>query len=289
MSEQLTANFIPVLSSEAGSCLTFENWRELGIESIAYYLDTLLMKPGSDLLNSIDSLRSYLPWQGKICLNASLPSANKEGVYTLRSSYDGRLITISSEMLYKLFVRLQPDQVVLPVGFTNFMVLNGHQLPHSMQVFFPWNEYQPGLADFTAGHYFYYDKKFSFSEFLAQIKQSISSSIYVAGDFSLNEMTILRKEGVLYIESDAPANDALNGKLYIDQDKMHLLDKQMQHCFQSIDMDCGCPTCRQKLTKAYLHHLYLQTPLLCHRFLIQHNVHYYKNQWQVCDKLKEIA
>ena len=52
--------------------------------------------------------------------------------------------------------------------------------------------------------------------------------------------------------------------------------------FETIDPECTCPTCSQQFTKAYLHHLLQQTPLLCHRLLIQHNVF-----WMAKEGLKE--
>jgi len=46
-------NFIPKATSEAGLCLTAANWQEVGINLITYYLDSLLIKPGYDLLQNI--------------------------------------------------------------------------------------------------------------------------------------------------------------------------------------------------------------------------------------------
>ncbi len=44
--------------------------------------------------------------------------------------------------------------------------------------------------------------------------------------------------------------------------------------FNVLDPNCSCPTCTQKLTRAYLHHLLQHTPLLCQRFLILHNIQF---------------
>ena len=56
--------FIPVLTSEAGLCLTAANWQEVKVNSIAYYLDDLLLKPGYALLKKIPDLSRYLAWGG---------------------------------------------------------------------------------------------------------------------------------------------------------------------------------------------------------------------------------
>ena len=76
--------------------------------------------------------------------------------------------------------------------------------------------------------------------------------------------------------SDQSAKDALNGLIY-DKDAMFSITAEdMATSFEPLSQDCACPACALGLTRAYFHHLYVHTPLLCYRFLIQHN-HYVGN------------
>ena len=76
------------------------------------------------------------------------------------------------------------------------------------------------------------------------------------------------------IASNAPAEDACQGIVYGSEGDIHLRNKIYSTQFEPIDSQCHCPSCEQSLTRAYLHHLLEHTPLLCHRFLIQHNLYY---------------
>lgn len=91
-------------------------------------------------------------------------------------------------------------------------------------------------------------------------------------DDRLVDITIL--QDTPYGESDKPANDACSGIVYSADGAIDLREKRYAMQFECIDEQCQCPTCRQRLTRAYLHHLLEHTPLLCHRFLIQHNVYH---------------
>lgn len=193
--------FVPVQTSKAGSCLTWSNWKEIGIHVLSFHLDVLLVKPGFSFLKTLSDLRSYLGWSGKILLNVSLIQANQKGVYQVRSDYDGTLIRIEREELLELIRTLKPDMTVFPVE---------------------WAE---------------------------------------------NSLELAR-----YIESDKPAVDAMQAIVYNREGEINLRDKDYAHQHQPIDPCCHCPSCSQQLTRAYLHHLLMQTPLLCQRFLIQHNV-----------------
>ena len=84
----------------------------------------------------------------------------------------------------------------------------------------------------------------------------------------------LRRLGVEYVSSNVPASDACNGRIYSDDGLIVLKDDAYRMDFNTIDKTCSCPTCDQQLTRAYLHHLFDHTPLLCQRFLIQHNIRF---------------
>lgn len=79
-------------------------------------------------------------------------------------------------------------------------------------------------------------------------------------------------ESVSYKLSDQPAQDACEGIVYTWQGHVSLMAPAMRNCFELLDAQCACPVCAQGFTRAYLHHLYEQTPLLCKRYLVQHNV-----------------
>ena len=86
-------NFIPRLNSKAGLCLTPENWKDAKVTAVSYSLEFLLHKPGQEVLKKIADLSQYLAWSGAIVLNGMSLGANKEGIYLLKSPYDGSKIS----------------------------------------------------------------------------------------------------------------------------------------------------------------------------------------------------
>ena len=280
--------FIPVFTTEAGSCLTLANWQEIEVDSLSYSLDALLMKPGLPFLENLNDLRSYVGWQGTLVLNASLAAENSEGVYSLRSRYDGSLLQIGSESLFSLFLSLQPDKLILPADLLSYSNFDWQALLQTTELFIPASDFSESAAKLGFAKYFHYDKTNSFSEFIQAIKQNKGTAIYVAGEFESEQLSKLVEAGVLYLESDKPARDAMIGRIY-SKEPIALLDSEMAHHYERIDNHCACPTCHQQLTCAYLHHLLEQTPLLAQRFLIQHNVHFYQNRLTSFCKHYEIA
>lgn len=275
----MISRFIPVLTSQPGSCLTKANWQEIGIHTAAYYLDALLMKPGYSLLKSLPGLQSYCGWTGTLVLNASLAAANSEGIYTFRSRYDGSLLAISQEALFALIITLQPDIVILPPGFSTYLTRHHLSFPQTIKPFSPEN----ALLASDMGIYLAYEKTKPFADFLSQVQQYRGQPTYLSGAFTGLQAQELSEHGATWLESDKPASNALLGQLYGEKTTFNLLDSDMAVQHKPIIEHCGCPTCKQKLTRAYLHHLFLQTPLLCHRFLIQHNVHYYKERIEIIE------
>ena len=177
-------------------------------------------------------------------------------------------------------IRLQPDIAIFPGCSLNYLSQLNQSLPR-LQFFIAEekNSLQSNLSDF--GSYLVYDKKVSFSDFLRQLEKYEGKSIYLSGQFDLSQLEALRTEGINLIESDEPAGAAMVGQVYTRQGKIVLLDAQMAQQHQVIEEECACPTCEQRFTRAYLHHLLMQTPLLCQRFLIQHNAHYYLQHMQL--------
>ncbi|WP_051555177.1 hypothetical protein [Legionella fairfieldensis] len=274
MKQKNDRSFIPVLTSPAGSCLTLANWQEAGINTVACYLDTLLIKPGLSFLKSLKNLRAYCGWQGELVLNASTITATRRGTYTIRSPYDGSMVSIDNKALVSLMISLQPDVVILPDDF----IEHGFVLPETIKWFAAPKEVSQVAG---CGRYLFYDEKRLFCEFIELIRQTNPELVYVSGNFTLSQIRELSMLGVLFVESDKPATNALSGQVYTEQGLLDLCDVKMAHQQERIEPNCSCPTCTQGFSRAYLHHLLIQTPLLCQRFLIHHNSHYYQNQYEI--------
>jgi queuine tRNA-ribosyltransferase len=269
----------PVFTTEAGSCLTLANWQEVGIKAGVYYLDALLMKPGVACLKKLSPLPYYTGWQGITVLNATSLPTIKNGVYTIRSRYDGSHIVIDQNELLSLMSVLQPDGIVLPDSIFHSANLRSWQiLAKTSMLFAPVNDLAAIYPDWLLGRYVYYDAARSFSDFILQIRQYTNVPLYVAGEFECEHLQELASHHIGYVESNKPAADAVCGRVYGEEGEIDLLDCLQAEQHRPIIAGCNCPTCQQSLTRAYLHHLLVQTPLLCQRFLIQHNVHYYQQQ-----------
>jgi len=86
---------------------------------------------------------------------------------------------------------------------------------------------------------------------------------------------------VEYEACDKPGQDALEGLMYTSSDDRTFLitDKKYAMDFSVMDDTCACPACADGFTRAYFHHLYTHTPLLCQRWLVMHN------QWMISQVL----
>lgn len=266
-----TQNVIPAFTSEAGSCLTSANWQEVQVTAASYSLEHLLYKPGYDVLKKITDLAHYLNWSGGIVLNAMSLVANKEGVSVLKSPYDGAKITLSCFDLLELIRNLKPNAVALPKNIVH----------HSPQIWSHWNEaITPFLhvhdlekQELVRTHGAYFNVSSNQLDW-KQLERWSHIPRYVAGDFDPVLIRSLRAHKVDFIETNEPAKSAMQGKVYSRAGHVDLADENTRMLFETIDTDCACPTCSQQFTKAYIHHLLQHTPLLCQRFLIQHNMFY---------------
>ncbi|KTC89769.1 queuine tRNA-ribosyltransferase family protein [Fluoribacter dumoffii] len=266
-------NFIPVLTSEAGLCLTTANWQEAKVTAASYSLEQLLYKPGQELLKSIDDLSHYLVCPGITVLNALSLRSNKEGVYVLKSPYDGSIIKFTSKDLIHLVQHLKPAAVILPANILqNFPEIwdnwNDEIIP-----FLHAQELKNQQLSQPHGVYFNVLDEVDWE----QLERWSHLPRYVTGCFDAELVWRLGNKGIGFIETDEPAQAAMQGKVYSHAGDVDLTDSKTQMQFELIDADCVCPTCSQQFTRAYLHHLLQHTPLLCQRFLIQHNVYYVQN------------
>lgn len=235
----LAINYIPVLTTLSGSCLTMANWSELGIEKGAFCLASLCIRPGPQVLMTFHNLRHYCAWPGKIILNlvALLAAKTSSGDFKIRSTYDGSYLTLSKEEVLRLLAHLQPDYVVLP---------DSQSVLEFSQAAVGWQVLQVG-------------KNSTFSYWIDDLSQP---KLSLPADMT----------GEIWLESDRIAYDAVQGVYYGRTEKGNILDKIYSQDFTPLAENCPCPTCQQGFTKAYLHHLLQHTPLLAQRLLIQHNV-----------------
>ena len=266
---------VPVLTTPAGSCLTGENWQASGIKVVSCHLSALLMKPGFEGLRALTNLATYVGWHDELVLNASLSGRTADGRYVLRSQYDGSRSTYTLEDILALVTTLQPDRVILPQGVSENNCIDWQALPEKIFPFLSVTDL-PKIGDKIRpyGVYIPYDTTTPSSELLAQLSPYKGISCYVMGDVNLPLMMTLRHHGVKFVESDVPASDACIGRVYSSEGDIALQDSEYSNQFEVIDSHCSCPVCLQKFTRAYLYHLLEQTPLLCQRYLVQHNMYY---------------
>ena len=270
MKTSIQTTFVPVLSSPAGSCLTTANWKALGITHASCELLALLMKPGLELLSQVSDLATYINWPDTLVLNASSLCSGVDGCYKLRSQYDGRVMIHSVEQIVTLITSLKPSILILPQGSWKKDQHLWETLPDNTLVMIPHADLLGlGVPKANYGVYYAFKEMDTFMDEWASNKERMS---YIAGDLNLPVIRILKALGVHFIESNRPANDACLGNMYSREGDLLLLDNEHALVFDVLDKECKCPTCSQHLSRAYLHHLLANTPLLCQRMLVQHNV-----------------
>jgi hypothetical protein len=108
---------IPLINFQNIQILTTKNWLDLGINTLAFSLEALLIKPGLAVLLNQTSLASYVGWPHEIWLVSSLGTDN----IVLRSQFDGALIKHTSEEIKDLIQVLKPEKIV---PFERFNELN---------------------------------------------------------------------------------------------------------------------------------------------------------------------
>lgn len=263
--------FIPKLSTQAGACLTMANWQEVGIEYVAFSLAALLVKPGLDVLKQYSSLHAYVGWEKKLVLNASTLIINKQGKCQIRSNFDGGCLKFDFSELISLMVQWAPDFLLLPKIFPVEQLSQLIPLLKGTRIFvhaampLSWeNDKELGV---------YIDESVQDLKTVSLEFQPFQDRMkYLISAHDIKAYSILSTLDLHFIESDKPALDAMEGLVYTPNKNISIADSSQSMCFDKIDEFCKCPTCQQSLSRAYLSHLYSHTPLLCQRFLIQHNV-----------------
>lgn len=268
---------VPILTTPAGRCLTVENELKVDVNITSFYLDALLIKPGLALLSALPELSSYTGWTKPFVLNASrLPIEKDTNSFTLHSSYDGRHYHFDFEDILNLIKRLNPPMLILPEGITEERLPSWLQYSETIFSFFPISNLPEAFGDRDFGVYLDCNQHQDQFDNLKSLAPKIT---YVTGDISVEDMQALPKSDVVYLETNTPAADGYQGVVYHSGGALNLMDEQYAYQFELIDQTCTCPTCAQGFSRAYLHHLLLQTPLLCQRYLIQHNLHFARATW----------
>lgn len=227
---------VPVVSSNAGACLTMAGFKAAGIEAISWRLQDLLTKPGLVFLHKIKSLQSFCGWQGRLVLNARLEKL------TWRSPYDGGLIQITERQISDLIQHLAVDTLLF------------HQ-----------DSIETSL---------YFDEKGSFEDFLNLARNQSQPGGWLSGNFNSMQLKALLGSTQHQIETDSPAAAAMEGTVYTEEGDVRLKDEKMKDAHSQLAKGCGCRVCQQGFTRAYFHHLLEHCPLPCHRFLIEHNLYF---------------
>lgn len=268
-----TLHFIPLLTTQAGSCLTSKNWQEVGVSCVSYSLMSLLIKPGLNTLCTLPDWKKYAGWSKDWVLNASMEKAPIEEKYAFRSPYDGARLSCSFDDIVKIILHLQPTMVILPKGF--HVVDKLSDLAKTSALFVPANEVSHYPMHLIRGIYYDAQNTSESLEIIRQHSQQFSAyQCYLSGPLDESfRSAIVDLSMAVFVESDLPALDACSGVVYSQGTSIDLKDAQYEKQFESIAPGCLCPTCKQNFTRAYLYHLLQQTPLLCQRLLIQHNIH----------------
>jgi queuine tRNA-ribosyltransferase len=115
--------YIPSVTSKAGTTVTMADWCAVDVTIISCDLGELLVKPGMDVLNALDTLKSYWDWPGELVLNLMSLTSDKAGHSSIRSDYDGRTLRFEDNEILMLLEYLNPDYVVLP----SYLVSLAHQ------------------------------------------------------------------------------------------------------------------------------------------------------------------
>lgn len=264
-----TSQWVPVLTSEAGLCLTASSWQSAKINTAVYYLDSLLLKPGIAVLNKCSSLANYVNWSCELIINATPLKANKNGDIHLKSSFDGSKLTIDYQQIIDLINHLKPHRVILP---TNILMHYPELFERLDKEIIPYFFHKELFQDTTTRNYgLWFDDPSLLQE---RLEYYSAYSLYIQGRFNLEQIKQLAAWSVSYIESNVPVEDGLNGVIYSKDMLLDLKNELHALSYEYLSASCECSTCINKLTQAYLHHLLAHTPLLAQRFLIEHNAYY---------------
>lgn len=105
--------FAPLIEGSAGNSLTMSNWQEVGVNCLCYRLSELLIKPGKALLSQLTCLKEFIAWERAIIVLIDLPKPSTAGIYSLKSSFDGRVISLDHTELLEILKVIRPDVIAI--------------------------------------------------------------------------------------------------------------------------------------------------------------------------------
>lgn len=259
----LSPKFVPLANTLAGSCLSDADWQAINMDTLCFSLESLLFKPGIDLLFQIKDLKQYLGGVKSIVINASSLRHNSNSNYVIKSPYDGSRLSFTNETILQLVKHLRPDYFLLPKDMNWESSIDEFTMP--------FVSYAANVTETAKGGVYFDSSEFNSSKIY-------SDNIYLFGDCCIHKTSDLKTKKILFIETDKPSVDALNGILYTSEGIIDIKANQYAKTFSVIQKNCKCPACAQGFSLAYWHHLLKNTPLLCQRFLIQHNNYWFANK-----------
>ena len=248
MSVTGSSGLYPLVNSEAGLSLSEADYQRAGVQGLVYSLLRLLMRPGMQALNALENWRSASIWNGPVIIDASDLSIEPHSEFiNIRNIYDGSHQNCSLQEIMTLLKKLQIDAVLWP---GNSFQRNEWDDLYSQIPFYCKDsdeQYRPMTTRVDEGKISEFTKTFSIQK----------DAIPAAG-----------------VITDMPVKDALQGLLYISDGVLDIREEQWTHIHSAIEAECLCYSCAAGFTRAYFHHLYEHTPLLCHRLLAMHNLHF---------------
>ncbi len=249
----MTIEFVPHLTTPAGSCLTQGNWHTLGIAYGLCALAHMVVKPGLAFWNNGMNLATYLAWDKALILDASSLALNAQAQFVVQSPYDGSRLRFSIDEFWTLVQQLKPDMLLISQADAVRLGIDSR-----------------GTAIVGNTKIYCIDPNDNGAREQVGEHRNI--------DYPIDQHAIcFTDQGRVFYGSDQPAQDALVGMVYQEHGSQSILDERVSQVFEVLDADCGCTTCQQKFTSAYLHYLFQSTPLLCQRLLMIHNMFWIKN------------
>ncbi len=252
MSLTCLSGLYPLVNSEAGLSLSEADYRLAGVQGLVYSLSRLLMRPGIQGLNALKNWRSVSLWNGPVIIDAAdLPIDSASEVVSVRSIYDGSRQSYSLPEIMVLLKKLKADAVLWPCdSFQGKDLYNSYpEIPFYCKDMDDQYRQAINPAAMRSDE----DAVFAFSKTFSAQKNAIPATAVI---------------------TDVPIKDALEGHLYLSDGVLDISEERWAHAHSIIEAGCLCYSCAAGFTRAYFHHLYAHTPLLCHRLLAMHNLYF---------------
>lgn len=226
-------------TAQKGLVLNQQELRELGVSGISFNVYALLSH-----YQSITKLARevLLPSSGFIFLDAETGFDKRvdETVF-FRSTIDGRKLSVSYDELQRL-------ESVASCVFYPSDLADAAKIQPFMRILFR-------------------DACHEINTYDSQSEQKL----YITDVDDINDWDYLCQKDKIWVESDLALSKASESVAFVNR-KLLALDKLCyQQDYQPLSSSCKCYTCSH-FTRAYLHHLLKQTPLLAIKLVAIHNL-----------------